>query len=104
MERRETIAYQRVEIAMLALSDTRLELIRPIEGESGVARFLAKHGEALHHVAFEVEDIGRAIEELRGDGYELIDSKARPGAEGLVAFLHPRSTGGVLVELIQPLA
>ena len=102
LEIRQIVAHQRVEIAMLRLGDTRLELIRPTDSDSGVARFLAKRGEGLHHIAFRVDDIVETLGELIGAGYRVIDSQPRPGAHGLVAFLHPTSTGGVLVELIQP--
>ena len=100
VETRELVSHQRVEISMLTAGDTRIELIRPTDDESGVARFLAKRGESLHHVAFEVHDIRGALASLRTAGYELIDSQPRPGAHGLIAFIHPRSTGGVLVELV----
>lgn len=101
LETREVVAHQGVEIAMLILGDTKLELISPLDAVSGVSRFLQKQGESLHHVAFEVDDIAAAIEHLTLEGYQLIDSEPRRGAHGLVAFLHPRSTGGVLVELIE---
>ena len=99
--RRERVDTQRVEIAMLDVGGTALELITPTDSESGVARFLTKRGESLHHVAFEVRDISTALERLEAAGFALIDLTPRPGAHGLVAFIHPRSTRGVLVELIQ---
>lgn len=102
LETREIVEHQRVEIAMLQVGDTRLELIRPFDSESGVARFLQKHGESLHHIAFQVGDIRRAMADLENEGYVPIDREPRAGAHGMIAFLHPRSTNGVLVELIQP--
>ncbi len=78
-----------------------LELLEPRGPETGVARFLEKRGPGLHHLAFRVRDIARALAELEAEGMELIDREARPGARGhQVAFLHPRSTGGVLWELV----
>jgi methylmalonyl-CoA epimerase len=79
-----------------------LELLEPIGGSSTVASFLEKHGEGVHHVCFEVEDIETALADFARQGARLIDSKPRPGAGGhLVAFIHPKSTHGVLVELKQ---
>lgn len=90
--------------AMFLESDGgRIELIEPVDGTSGVARFLAERGRpALHHVCYEVGDIDAAIAELVRSGVELIDRAAREGLEGRVAFLHPRASGGVLIELLQP--
>ncbi|HEV3312132.1 MAG TPA: methylmalonyl-CoA epimerase [Chloroflexota bacterium] len=98
---RQLVADQRVEIAMLELGDTNIELIRPIDDTSGVARFLRTRGESLHHIGLETEDIKASILELIEQGMRFIDSEPRHGAHGLIAFLHPRSTGGVLIELIQ---
>jgi methylmalonyl-CoA epimerase len=101
LESRNVVRTQRVEIAMLEVNGGRLELIRPIDSTSGVARFLATRGECLHHVAIQVSNIEAALDRLQEINFELIDSRARPGTHGLVAFVHPRSTGGVLVELIE---
>lgn len=103
VEHRALVEGQRVEVAMLRVGDTRIELIRPTDGESGVARFLAKHGESLHHIGFQVNDLLSAITSMEANGFEFVDALPRPGAHGLIAFLRPRSTGGVLVELIQRL-
>lgn len=91
---------QAVRVAFVGEGSTRIELLEPLDGSSGVARFLAERGRAtLHHVCFEVEDLRGALEELARDGYELVDHEPRAGAEGQVAFLHPRAGAGVLVEL-----
>ncbi len=80
----------------------RLELIEPLSPDSGVGRFVARKGQALHHVAYAAPDVQAELDRLAAQGYELIDSAPRPGAFGHhVAFLHPRSTGGVLVELVE---
>jgi methylmalonyl-CoA epimerase len=79
-----------------------IELLEPLQPASTVGRFLERRGPALHHVAYRVPDLGATLSRLRQEGLELIDREPRPGAGGhLVAFLHPRSTGGILVELVQ---
>ena len=94
----EEVPSQRVRVAFVGT----LELIEPTHVESAVGRFLDRRGSGLHHVAYRTEDIRRELEQLRAAGYELIDAEPRPGARGhMVACLHPRSTGGVLVELVQ---
>ncbi len=98
---RVTVPDQHVAVAFLPLSDTQLELVQPTDGQSGVARFLEKHGEGLHHIAFLVEDIRRELRRLQEEGVELIDREPRKGPHGLVAFIHPRGTGGVLTELVE---
>jgi methylmalonyl-CoA/ethylmalonyl-CoA epimerase len=79
----------------------KIELIEPTDETTGVARFLATRGEGFHHVCFEVADITATLTRLAADGITLIDTLPRPGAEGPVAFLHPKSCHGVLVELIE---
>lgn len=91
---------QQVEVAFLRLADTALELVQPLSEDSAVARFLARRGEGLHHVAFAVHDLRAELDRLERHGVELIDREPRPGAHGLVAFIHPRSTG-ILLELVQ---
>ncbi len=91
----------RVRIAFLAVGESKLELVEPTDEATGVARFLASRGEGFHHVCFEVPDLAVALLRLAQDGLELIDTVPRRGAEGPVAFIHPRSCGGVLVELIE---
>ncbi|HEX5466282.1 MAG TPA: methylmalonyl-CoA epimerase [Candidatus Limnocylindrales bacterium] len=97
----ERMPVDRVTIAFLPLGDTKLELVMPTDDTTGVARFLAAKGEGFHHVCFEVQDLAASLTRLAIDGVELIDSAPRRGAEGPVAFLHPRSCHGVLVELIE---
>ena len=95
------IPSDRVRIAFLGVGESRIELVEPTDDTTGVARFLAKKGEGFHHVCFEVPNLTEALMRLEIDGIELIDSAPRRGAEGPVAFLHPRSGHGVLVELIE---
>ena len=95
------IEQDRVTIAFLPVGESKVELVQPTDDTTGVARFLESKGEGFHHVCFEVADIGAALMRLELDGIEVIDRVARKGAEGPVAFLHPRSCHGVLVELIE---
>jgi methylmalonyl-CoA/ethylmalonyl-CoA epimerase len=95
------IEHDRVTIAFLAVGESKVELVMPTDDTTGVARFLASKGEGFHHVCFEVENLSETLIRLELDGIELIDSAPRKGAEGPVAFLHPRSCHGVLVELIE---
>ena len=100
--RRERVEAQGVELVFLGRGDGKLELLEPLGPDTAVGRFLAKRGPGLHHIAYRVPDIEATLAELADAGFELIDAKPRPGALGhRVAFLHPRSTGGVLVELVQ---
>jgi len=95
------IETDRVTIAFLRVGESKIELVQPTDDTTGVARFLANKGEGFHHVCFEVPNLAEALMRLEIDGVELIDSTPRKGAEGPVAFLHPRSCHGVLVELIE---
>ena len=97
----QEMADDRVRIAFLPIGESKMELVEPTDDSTGVARFLAKHGEGFHHVCFEVANLAETLLRLEIDGIELIDSAPRRGAEGPVAFLHPRSCHGVLVELIE---
>jgi methylmalonyl-CoA epimerase len=90
-----------VRIAFLGIGESKVELVEPVDPGTGVARFLDAKGEGFHHVCVEVADLGAELDRLAGEGLELIDRVPRPGAEGPVAFIHPRSGGGVLVELIE---
>jgi len=91
-----------VSALFMPVGDSSLELLEPHEEDSNVGKFLAKRGEGLHHICFEVEDIEVSLREFEEQGAKLIDPKPRPGAGGhLVAFVHPKSTHGVLVELKQ---
>ena len=95
------IPSDRVRIAFLGVGESKVELVEPTDDTTGVARFLAAKGEGFHHVCLEVANLAEELTRLAIDGVELIDSTPRRGAEGPVAFLHPRSCGGVLVELIE---
>jgi methylmalonyl-CoA/ethylmalonyl-CoA epimerase len=95
------IPHDRVRIAFLAVGESKVELVEPTDDTTGVARFLASKGEGFHHVCFEVPNLAEALLRLELDGLELIDTAPRRGAEGPVAFIHPRSCHGVLVELIE---
>ena len=97
------IESDRVRIAFLSVGESKIELVQPTDETTGVARFLESKGEGFHHVCFEVDDLAAALTRLEIDGLELIDSAPRKGAEGPVAFIHPRSCHGVLVELIEAL-
>lgn len=90
-----------VRIAFLPVGESRVELVEPTDPATGVARFLESRGEGFHHVCFEVPHLADTLTRLAIEGVELIDSVPRKGAEGPVAFLHPRSCHGVLVELIE---
>jgi methylmalonyl-CoA epimerase len=90
-----------VRIAFLGVGESKIELVEPTDPSTGVARFLESKGEGFHHVCFEVPNLAEALLRLEIDGIELIDSAPRRGAEGPVAFLHPRACHGVLVELIE---
>jgi methylmalonyl-CoA epimerase len=95
------IEFDHVTIAFLPVGEVKIELVCPTDDTTGVAKFLATKGEGFHHVCLEVANISEALMRLEMDGLQLIDSVARKGAEGPVAFLHPKSCGGVLVELIE---
>ena len=90
-----------VRIAFLGVGESKVELVEPTDDTTGVARFLESKGEGFHHVCFEVDNLAEALIRLELDGLELIDTAPRRGAEGPVAFIHPRSCQGVLVELIE---
>ncbi len=98
----EEVTEQGVRVAMLAIGDTHVELLEPLSPESAVGRFLAKRGPGIHHIAIEVTDIHASLKILKSKGARLIDETPRIGARGcLVAFVHPTSTKGVLLELVQ---
>lgn len=103
--REETVEQERVKTAMLPVGESCMELLEPTEEDSPVGRFLAKRGEGLHHVALQVQDIGAAMERLKAQGAKLISDDVKVGAGGhLYFFVHPESAGGVLVEVVQPVA
>jgi methylmalonyl-CoA/ethylmalonyl-CoA epimerase len=98
----EEVAAQGVRICMLPVGDTHVELLEPLGADSAVGRFLTKRGPGIHHIAIEVRDIKASLAELKQKGARLIDETPRVGARGcLVAFVHPSSTNGVLLELVQ---
>ncbi len=98
----EIVEDQKVRIAMLPIGESRIELLEPTSDDSPISKFLEKRGGGIHHIAVEVDDIVAALERLKNRGMRLIDERPRTGAEGrLVAFVHPASTGGVLLELVQ---
>jgi methylmalonyl-CoA epimerase len=90
-----------VTIAFLTVGESKIELVQPTDPSTGVARYLETRGEGFHHVCLEVDDLGAELSRLAAAGVELIDKAPRSGAEGPVAFLHPRGCNGVLVELIE---
>jgi methylmalonyl-CoA epimerase len=94
--------YRGVEVVFIETGDTKLELLQPLDENSNLNKFLQKKGQGIHHICLEVDNIEAALKEYESKGIQLIDKTARPGASGeLVAFLHPKSTGGVLIELEQ---
>ncbi len=101
---RETLSHLEVEVAFLALPNTKLELIMPTPGSSNpIVKFLSEQGEGLHHICYEVTDIRAELASLKSKGYRLIDEEPRPGANGsIIAFIHPTSVSGhVLTELCE---
>ncbi|QEH31846.1 Glyoxalase/Bleomycin resistance protein/Dioxygenase superfamily protein [Aquisphaera giovannonii] len=102
-EGRETVADQKVHVGFFRVGDVRLELLEPSDPSSTIAAFIEKKGEGLHHVAYTVEDIEGRIAELKSGGVRMIDETPRPGAHHTnIAFLHPKSSCGVLTELCEP--
>ena len=100
---RETVTEQGVEAVLLDVGACHVELLRPLADDTAVGKFLAKRGPGLHHVAYRVEDIDATLEEVRRVGLRLIDEQPRRGMrDSRIAFLHPKSTGGVLTELVEP--
>jgi methylmalonyl-CoA epimerase len=100
---RETVESQGVEAVLLDVGEGHVELLAPLDPETPVGKFLARSGPGLHHVAYAVGDIDSALPRIAAAGIELIDNEPRTGIRGSrVAFLHPRSTGGVLTEIVEP--
>jgi len=99
----EEVAEQKVTVAMLQIGESKIELLEPTSEESPVAKFIEKSGPGIHHLAYEVENIEASIAKLLAEGARMIDEKPRSGAHGTrIAFVHPKSSGGVLTELCQP--
>ena len=100
---RETVEEQGVEAVLLDVGEGHVELLAPLGPETAVGKFLARKGPGLHHVAYAVDDIDGALVRIAAAGIELIESEPRVGIrDSRVAFLHPRSTGGVLTEIVEP--
>lgn len=100
----EKVESEKVTVGMFELeNDARLELLEPTQPDSPVGKFLEKRGPGVHHICLKVSDIKKAIQTLKSQGVQMINDEPRPGAHGrLVAFVHPKSTGGILLELSQP--
>ncbi len=102
VKKREELPELQLRVAMLALGDTAIELLEPTDPESTVGRFIERRGEGIHHLAFNVDDIDAMLEQLKESGVQLIDEEARRGVgNARVAFIHPRSAKGVLLELVE---
>ncbi|MFX1540179.1 MAG: methylmalonyl-CoA epimerase [Promethearchaeota archaeon] len=99
----ETVESQRVKTVHIPIGDSSIELLESTSPDGVVAKFIEKRGEGIHHIALEVDDIRDTLEKMKTAGFQLIDETPRPGAGNkLIAFIHPRSTNGVLIELCQP--
>lgn len=98
----ETVADQKVNVAFIPVTDSEVELLESTDPEGPIAKYIASRGEGIQHIAFRVEDIDAALQELKEKGVRLIDNEARYGAGGAkIAFIHPKETNGVLVEICQ---
>lgn len=98
----ETVEEQKVNLAFLDVSGVHIELLEPTSADSPISKFLEKRGEGIHHLSFEVDDIEKELSRLKQEGVRLIDEKPKVGAGGkLIAFIHPKSANGVLIELSQ---
>lgn len=101
LPRIEFLSQEGVKIAFLPIGGTEIELLEPVDPQGAVARFLERRGEGMHHICLEVDNLQAELASLAAKGVDLIDREPRQGAQGKVAFLHPRAANGVLVELIQ---
>lgn len=99
-----TIEDQGVRAALLKVGESEIELLEPLSPDNAVGKFLARRGGGLHHVCFQSDDVARELDAARGKGIQLIDQKPRAGLAGMICFLHPKATRGVLVEYAQPMA
>jgi methylmalonyl-CoA/ethylmalonyl-CoA epimerase len=97
-----TVNDQGVRAALLTIGESEIELLEPLEASSGIGKFLAKRGEGLHHLCFATDDVATELKAARAKGVRLIDDRPRVGLAGMICFLHPASTRGVLVEYAQP--
>lgn len=94
---------QQVKATLIPVGDAEIELIEPTDPNGGVAKFLARRGEGMHHICFQVEDVDHELSDLGERGLQMIDQKSRPGLAGMVGFIHPKATKGVLTELCTPI-
>ena len=100
--RRERLEAEGIEVAMIPIGDSRIELITPIDRDSKVEKFLLDRGEAVHHVAYRTDDVAASLRKAGADGAQLLDQTARPGAHGTrIGFVHPKSVCGVLTEFVE---
>jgi len=97
-----TVEDQGVKAALLTIGESEIELLEPLSPESGVGKFLERKGEGLHHICFQTNDVSAELEGLKAKGVQLIDEKPRRGLAGMICFLHPKASGGALVELATP--
>ncbi len=98
----ETVAEEKVRLVMVPVGESRLELLEPTSDDSAIARFLAKRGEGLHHICLRVSDLATAVAKLKNEGVRLVSDEIKTGAGGhRYIFVHPQSTGGVLLELVE---
>ena len=103
LEVEKTEDFEGMKIAFIPIGDTEFELLQPTDPNGALAKFLEKRGEGIQHVALRVDDVEKSLEELKAKGLRVIDEKPRPGAGGAsIAFFHPKSTHGVLLEICQP--
>ena len=102
LEHRETVEDQGVEEAMFRLGESYIQLLAPLSPDTTVGKFIERRGEGLHHIAYEVDDLTKALSSLKGSGVKLIDEEPRAGSRGTkIAFVHPAGNRGVLVELVE---
>jgi len=99
----DTVQDQGVKAALLTIGGSEIELLEPLSSESAVGKFLQRKGEGLHHICFQTPDVDSELEGLKQKGVELVDQKPRRGLAGMICFLHPRASRGVLVELATPI-
>jgi len=98
----ETVESEAVNVSFFQTGSSKIELLESIDEQSAIAKFIAKRGEGLHHIAFEVEDIQAEMERLKGEGYRLLNEQPRKGADNKwICFIHPKDSGGVLIELCE---
>jgi methylmalonyl-CoA/ethylmalonyl-CoA epimerase len=103
VQAQDTIEDQGVRAVLLSIGQSEIELLEPTRPDAGVAKFLERKGEGLHHICFQTEDVDGDLETLKSKGVELVDQKSRPGLAGMICFLHPKASRGVLVELATPM-